>query len=625
VQKIRFLGEDLIGKIAAGEVVENPASVVKELIENAIDAHASEIRIEVEEGGKKKITVSDNGSGMSAEDARIAWQRHTTSKISSADDLFAIKTLGFRGEALASIAAVSKLTILTRDSESETGIELHIENGKIVSERVCGMNAGTTIVVSQLFYNTPARLKHLKSERVELLRIVDVVVRYAIAMPQIRFTLSTEHGNVFTKNPDSDERAGLIPVIGLEGAKSLIKMGWKDGRVEISGYISKPEIQKSTSDYIYLYVNRRWFYSKNIVNAIRDACGESLMKGKYPIAIIFISVPFEDVDVNVHPAKTEVRFVDERSIINSIAGAVRAAFARHREHEAILREVHEKGAQQTLAVESTGTAAQPAVVKEAITAYAVSHPAGIVEEKTKVKIRVIGQALNSYIIGEISQTSEAFSGKPFQEASPPENPSGKNSQGVKEGVEPHLPKSLQGKGESGVREGAESHPVELVVVDQHAACERIAYEALRNFEKVVKQELIVPLVVELTPKEAKTLEEYRELLASLGFEIEDFGLRTFTVRSVPSVASMIATKELFIEMLDSLGEGKAQDAEGKIEQVLKTIACKSAIKSGEPLSVEKMYEILNALYKCKLPFNCPHGRPTVLKYQKKDLDRMFLR
>jgi len=602
VQKIRFLGEDLIGKIAAGEVVENPASVVKELIENAIDAHASEIRIEVEEGGKKKITVSDNGSGMSAEDARIAWQRHTTSKISSADDLFAIKTLGFRGEALASIAAVSKLTILTRDSESETGIELHIENGKIVSERVCGMNAGTTIVVSQLFYNTPARLKHLKSERVELLRIVDVVVRYAIAMPQIRFTLSTEHGNVFTKNPDSDERAGLIPVIGLEGAKSLIKMGWKDGRVEISGYISKPEIQKSTSDYIYLYVNRRWFYSKNIVNAIRDACGESLMKGKYPIAIIFISVPFEDVDVNVHPAKTEVRFVDERSIINSIAGAVRAAFARHREHEAILREVHEKGAQQTLAVESTGTAAQPAVVKEAITAYAASHPAGIVEEKTKVKIRVIGQALNSYIIGEISQTSEAFSGKPFQEASPPEKPSGKNSLGV--------------------REGAESH---LVIVDQHAACERIAYEALRNFEKVVKQELIVPLVVELTPKEAKTLEEYRELLASLGFEIEDFGLRTFTVRSVPSVASMIATKELFIEMLDSLGEGKAQDAEEKIEHVLKTIACKSAIKSGEPLSVEKMYEILNALYKCKLPFNCPHGRPTVLKYQKKDLDRMFLR
>ena len=602
MQKIRFLGEDLIGKIAAGEVVENPASVVKELIENAIDAHASEIRIEVEEGGKKKITVSDNGSGMSAEDARIAWQRHTTSKISSADDLFAIKTLGFRGEALASIAAVSKLTILTRDSESETGIELHIENGKIVSERVCGMNAGTTIVVSQLFYNTPARLKHLKSERVELLRIVDVVVRYAIAMPQIRFTLSTEHGNVFTKNPDSDERAGLIPVIGLEGAKSLIKMGWKDGRVEISGYISKPEIQKSTSDYIYLYVNRRWFYSKNIVNAIRDACGESLMKGKYPIAIIFISVPFEDVDVNVHPAKTEVRFVDERSIINSIAGAVRAAFARHREHEAILREVHEKGAQQTLAVESTGTAAQPAVVKEAITAYAASHPAGIVEEKTKVKIRVIGQALNSYIIGEISQTSEAFSGKPFQEASPPEKPSGKNSLGV--------------------REGAESH---LVIVDQHAACERIAYEALRNFEKVVKQELIVPLVVELTPKEAKTLEEYRELLASLGFEIEDFGLRTFTVRSVPSVASMIATKELFIEMLDALGEGKAQDAEGKIEQVLKTIACKSAIKSGEPLSVEKMYEILNALYKCKLPFNCPHGRPTVLKYQKKDLDRMFLR
>ena len=596
MQKIRFLGEDLIGKIAAGEVVENPASVVKELIENAIDAHASEIRIEVEEGGKKKITVSDNGSGMSAEDARIAWQRHTTSKISSADDLFAIKTLGFRGEALASIAAVSKLTILTRDSESETGIELHIENGKIVSERVCGMNAGTTIVVSQLFYNTPARLKHLKSERVELLRIVDVVVRYAIAMPQIRFTLSTEHGNVFTKNPDSDERAGLIPVIGLEGAKSLIKMGWKDGRVEISGYISKPEIQKSTSDYIYLYVNRRWFYSKNIVNAIRDACGESLMKGKYPIAIIFISVPFEDVDVNVHPAKTEVRFVDERSIINSIAGAVRAAFARHREHEAILREVHEKGAQQTLAVESTGTAAQPAVVKEAITAYAASHPAGIVEEKTKVKIRVIGQALNSYIIGEISQTSEAG-----------------------EGAQPHLGESHGGW------KGAEPHPVELVVVDQHAACERIAYEALRNFEKVVKQELIVPLVVELTPKEAKTLEEYRELLASLGFEIEDFGLRTFTVRSVPSVASMIATKELFIEMLDALGEGKAQDAEEKIEHVLKTIACKSAIKSGEPLSVEKMYEILNALYKCKLPFNCPHGRPTVLKYQKKDLDRMFLR
>ncbi len=565
MQKIKVLSEELIGKIAAGEVVENPASVVKELVENAIDASATEIRIEVENGGKKKIRVADNGTGMSAEDAKIAWQRHTTSKISTLDDLFAIKSLGFRGEALASIAAVSRLTIQTKDENSEAGIELKIENQKILSEHPTAMNRGTIITVSDLFYNTPARLKHLKSDRIELLRIVDVVTRYCIAFPRIAFTLSTENGNVLTRKVESDLRAALAPVLGLEIAKSLQALNAKKNNVEITGFISKPEIQKPTSDFIYLYVNKRWFHSKNIINGIREACAPYLMKGKFPVAIIFINLPYEEVDVNVHPAKTEVRFADERTVMDALKLAIYLAYKKLGEQEAIVREVHSSTVQPPL------VPAEPKIdaVHEAVVEYASQRQTVSVTEERPIKIRVIGQALNAYIIAEI--------------------------------------------------EG------ELIVVDQHAACERITYEKLRNFEKVMKQNLIMPVVVELSPKEVKTLTEYRELLSSLGFEIEEFGLRTFTIRSVPAVANAIATKESFREMLGELAEGKVREPEEKIESVLKSIACKASIRSGEPLSVEKMYEILSNLYRCTLPYNCPHGRPTVLRYSKKDLDRMFLR
>ncbi|MCX8174170.1 MAG: DNA mismatch repair endonuclease MutL [Thermoplasmata archaeon] len=569
MQRIRVLSEELIGKIAAGEVVENPASVVKELVENAIDAGATEIGVEIEDGGKKKIKVMDNGCGMSAEDARIAWQRHTTSKIASPDDLFAIRTLGFRGEALASIAAVSRLTILTRDENSDAGIELQIENLQIKSERIVGMNRGTTVIVSDLFYNTPARLKHLKSERVELLRIMDVVVRYAIAYPEIALRFSTEKGTVLNKKPESDERAGLVPVLGLENAKALIPVRWVKGSVEIRGFISKPDVQKPSSDHIYLYVNKRWFYSKTIVNAVRDAYGEHLMKGKYPVALIFIQIPYNEVDVNVHPAKTEVRFADERAVIETVIACVRAAIKKEMEYHQIMREVHEIGeGKGKLPVVETFTE-KTSVTREAIAEYSAQHRSEPAIEEPQKKIRVLGQVLNAYIVAEVDG--------------------------------------------------------ELLLVDQHAACERIAYEKLRNFEKVMKQNLLTPIVVELSPKEARTLVEFRELLTSLGFEIEEFGTRTFTVRSVPAVGSAIATKESFREILADLSEGKFRDAEDRIEAVLKTIACKSSVKAGDPLSFEKMYDILKQLYRCALPDNCPHGRPTVLRYTRKDLDRMFLR
>ncbi|MEM4308034.1 MAG: DNA mismatch repair endonuclease MutL [Thermoplasmata archaeon] len=568
MQKIRVLDEDLIGKIAAGEVVENPASVVKELIENAIDAGATEIRVEIEAGGKKKIKVMDNGCGMSAEDARIAWQRHTTSKIVSSDDLFGIRTLGFRGEALASIAAVSKLTILTRDEFSDTGIELQIENLQIKSERMVGMNRGTTIIVTDLFYNVPARLKHLKSDRVELLKIMDVIVRYAIAYPEIAIHFSTEKGPVLNKKPENDERAGLVPVIGLQNARALMPIRFKKDSVEVSGFISKPEVQKSSSDYIYLYVNKRWFYSKILVNAVRDAYAEHLMKGKYPVALIFIQVPYGEVDVNVHPAKTEVRFLNEKAVVETMVAAVKSALLREKEYHEVMREVHGISEESKLPTLEKNPE-KPLVAKEAIVEYAAQHHAEPFTEEPKKKIRVLGQVLNSYIVAEIDE--------------------------------------------------------ELVVIDQHAACERIAYEKLRNFEKVMKQNLLTPIVVELSPKEAKTLLEFRELLTTLGFEIEDFGTRTFTVRSVPAVGPAIASKESIREILSDLSEGKFKDAEERIEAVLKTIACKSSVKAGEPLSFEKMYEILKRLYRCALPDNCPHGRPTVLRYTRKDLDRMFLR
>ncbi|MEM4293009.1 MAG: DNA mismatch repair endonuclease MutL [Thermoplasmata archaeon] len=565
MQKIRVLSEELIGKIAAGEVVENPASVVKELVENAIDAGATEIRIEIEAGGKKRIKVMDNGCGMSPEDARIAWQRHTTSKISSPDDLFRIRTLGFRGEALASIAAVSKLTIQTRDEASESGIELQIENLEIKGERIVGMNRGTTVIVSDLFYNVPARLKHLKSERVELLRIMDVLLRYAIAYPEISFNFTTEKGYVFNKRPESDERAGLVPVIGLENAKALMPVHAARGSVEVRGFVSKPDVQKSTSDYIYLYVNKRWFYSKNLVNAVRDAYAEHLMKGKYPVALIFIQVPYNEVDVNVHPAKTEVRFLNEKLVIETVVAGIKSALQRAREYHELMREVHGIDSEAKLPLEIE----KPLVAKEAIVEYATRHHVEPLSEEPQKKIRVLGQVLNSYIVAEVDE--------------------------------------------------------ELVVIDQHAACERIAYEKLRNFEKVMKQSLLTPIVVELSPKEARTLLEFREILTTLGFEIEDFGARTFTIRSVPAVGPAIASKESIREILADLSEGKFRDAEERIEAVLKTIACKSAVKAGETLSFEKMYEILKQLYLCALPENCPHGRPTVLRYTRKDLDRMFLR
>jgi len=575
--KIHLLSEELINQIAAGEVVERPASVVKELVENSIDSGATRIEIEVKEGGRKLIRVLDNGCGMSRDDVQLAFSRHATSKISRLEDLHQISSLGFRGEALPSIASVAKVELLSKTAPDSVGTLIRIETGQVKQVKDHPVNPGTTINVSDLFYSTPARRKFLKSQMTETRHIIDLVTNFALAFPEISFRLSIDSREVL-KLESADRKQRMAELFGGDVIKKLVELR-ETGIVGISGFIGKPELSKSSRTDIRFFVNQRSINNRTLLHALTSAYGDMLTKGRFPLAVIFLEVPAHLVDVNVHPQKLEVRFQDERAVHDLLYRAVKKALDR----------------------EFVGAVRKSV---DAIPAYSISQTSSTLKEPPL-----------EYQAGPDSQETvlaKLFSTPVTEKAFPPQ---------LKKDVLPR---------ESNFYQLFNTYILiqsggELLIIDQHAAHERVLYEEILHSisyqNKASSQKILFPETIDLTPQEFSEFQNNSELLEKLGFEIQSLGGKTVLLSAIPVLARN-QTANFLKEVLDeSIHQSEA--GKDRSKTIASALACRAAVKAGDTLSVTEMQSLLKSLLALDTPQVCPHGRPTLIRIPLSELERRF--
>ena len=594
--KIRVLPEQLSNKIAAGEVVDRPSSVVKELIENSLDAGSSKIQVEVEEGGKRLIRVTDDGEGLEKEDASLAFQRWATSKISREEELFSIRTLGFRGEALASIASVSRVVLTTKVESSLVGTRVRIEGGKVQEVADAGCPRGTEVEVRNLFFNTPARRKFLKSTSTELGWITEIMNRLTLGFPEVDFQL-IHNGKVLLRAPSTlspSDRAA--EALGGEVSGNLFPISFTSGSYVVSGYTSQPNYTRASSKGLYTFVNHRFIRDRVINHAILEAYRDLGQRNRFPVTVLFLEMPPELVDINVHPAKREVRFRDPNRIHGAIVAALRntlreAPWIKSRPTV----EIGGKLISRTSRVKEYKKGVQEALAQYSFQDKGIS-PKGAFRRKYQLKIKsdehytpepsypdreggfysslqVIGQAANTYII---CQNSES-----------------------------------------------------LFLIDQHAAQERIAFVRLKegfSRAKLARQILLFPETIELSLQEAKTLERHQEELRGLGMDLEHFGGNTFILKAVPELLSKANYRELIRDLVDELSTNlKSRKLEERIDEVLILMACHGAVRANQALTQKEMESLLNALDEVEYSSHCPHGRPVIKEMSFKELEKMFNR
>jgi DNA mismatch repair protein MutL len=593
---IKILPDNLVNQIAAGEVVERPASVVKELIENSLDAGATSVEVEVKDGGKSFIKIFDDGKGMSKEDLELAVQRHATSKITDEKDLWKIKTMGFRGEALASISSVSKMTIKSAKEGDVSGYQLEIDGGDIKSISEAAMNRGTQIEIHDLFFNTPARKKYLKRDSTELSHITSVLNKVALANPGIALKLVHNNKVVFDFPKSSDLISRIADSFGSTTAEAMIPVFYGSSVFQIDGYIGKPLLSRSTAQHQYFFVNGRPIQNFLFAARIKDAYKTMLMEHKKPIFVINITIDPSLIDVNVHPRKIEVKFEDQQAMVKAVYGCVKVAlekanlipkgFSESRNYTADRFPVAEPrsansnsqgfnmGGNFSGSFGSGNSEQLDRVVRQTLVQDSFNledrTPAGI-EEDRGGKIKSITQISNSYIVAE-------------------------NDEG-------------------------------LILIDQHAAHEKVRYEELmdqyENQEKSV-QALLTPMNIEFSAEEIPLVEDSKEILKSLGFEIEPFGGNTYVIYAVPSCLVSEDIDDVIKGVLDDVKQGRmASNVQGKVEEVLTYMSCRTAIKFGQSLSLVEMQSLVEQLDTLKRPFTCPHGRPTMISLTLGELEKMF--
>ena len=609
---IRLLTEEVASQIAAGEVVERPASVVKELVENALDAGARNVTVTVEGGGRHLMRVADDGIGIPADEVELAFARHATSKLSSADDLFHVQTLGFRGEALASIASVSRLTMMTRAAAESAGTQIRLEGGTILQRTSIGAPQGTVVSVENLFYNVPARLKFLKSETAERSHIAALISRYAIAYASVRFKLVFDSRAVFQSSGSGDVREVLVSVYGVEIAKQLIELGstyepppippppaeedetddlaLRDrstayasrSTIKVSGFISPPSLNRSNRKDITLFVNGRWVQDVRLSAAVLQAYHTMLMVGRYPIAVVMVTLAPEDVDVNVHPTKAEVRFRNYDGAFTAVERAIRKTLT-------------ERAPVPHLEVRRWD-----------ITAGADDRHA---PSRWSPDWGLHGQIEPSLV--------ETRHGASLQQ------PDAQNAQ-------PPLPTDqvplLRVIGQVGAAYIVAEGPDGLYLIDQHAAHERVLYETFslqRAAAHIVSQALLEPVAVEVPPDAAALLHSQIETLNQIGFSIEPFGGNTFLVRSLPTVLGNVDPARAVRVVVEDFEEDETVLA-AEVEARLMARVCKrAAVKAGQVLSITEQAELVQRLEQCLSPRTCPHGRPTMIHLSVEALERQF--
>ncbi len=567
MDKIIILDEALINKIAAGEVIESPASIVKELIENSIDAKARKISVEVREGGKSYIRVTDDGLGMSKRDSELSWQRHATSKIKDASDLFSIKTLGFRGEALASIASVSELTITTREEGNITGNRITINAGIEAQNEEIGCPKGTTIEVKNLFFNTPARKKYLKSMETELAKITDIVTRFSLVYHDIQFRLSHNTKELFNW-PASDKLARISQIYGKRTANDLAEIHYEDQNYKITGFVSKPTLSKSSKEDQSIYVNKRYIKKNSpITNGLNDAFHTMMMVNRYPVAIINIDILPERTDVNVHPQKAEIRVQDEKELYQAVFDAVKLSL---KDHDLVPEALGDSRKKITDFISQKYEKAYPVEADEQ--QLLAKESESTATEKIPL-IVVLGVVNKTYILAETDGN--------------------------------------------------------LLLVDQHAAAERILYEKFTEElkEKKVKvQRLLNPEILEVSPKQFHTANEKKDKLEGLGYDVEPFGQNTIKLSSIPIILGRQFNNTIFMDFLDELGaDDKIESLELFFHKRIARMSCRTAIKAGDEITLPQVKEYIVNILKKNFPPTCPHGRPIMIKWSFYELEKMFKR
>ncbi len=596
---IQILPELVVAQIAAGEVVERPASVVKELMENALDAGAQHIRIEISGGGRQRIRISDDGTGILPEEVELAFQRHATSKLTTAEDLSSIETLGFRGEALASIASVSQLTIITRHASSSSGLLLQLAGSEIIRRQSIGAPVGTVITVENLFYNTPARLKFLKKENTEKRQIALYITRYAMAYPHVRFTLEQDGREVFRSSGSGQLADVIVSALGLDSFKNMVEVATRESdnqprqEIMVTGFSSVPSLHRADRNHITLFVNGRWIQDTRLSYAITQAYHTFLMTGRYPVAVILVKIPPAEVDVNVHPTKAEVRFRDPEGIFSAVQRAVRRAVV--------------------------DLAQTPAMRGGRFGGIGLNHDNLSAWENTPDGQRQLGMNLDLYSAGAYTRQALA----PHQQAqdAPDAIPEGPGA--------PQKPRTLpilRVIGQIGATYIVAEGPSGLYLVDQHAAHERILYEQF--MDEHARHEQVAQLSLEaqtlnLPPSEARLIEENMDTLREVGFDLEPFGPNTFIIRSVPALLADQSPTEVLGGIIADLEAGTSP-GQATIEDKIVTRVCKhGAIKAGQILSIDEMQSIVRQLERCRSPHTCPHGRPTMLHMTSEQLAREF--
>ena len=589
---IRLLSDKVSSMIAAGEVIERPASVVKELVENALDAGASEISVDVRGGGVEQIRVADNGIGIPQDEVGLAFQRFATSKLSDASDLDAIPTLGFRGEALPSIASVARISVVTRHAGEESGTRLEIDEGRITDEQRHGASQGTVMTVRQLFRNVPARRKFLRTTATETSHIQTLVTRYALAYPEVRFSLNT--GNSSLQTPGSGSlREAVAAIHSLNVSENMLGIGADDEDLErpnVSGLVSQPALSRANRGYMSFFVNRRWVQSRMLGYALEQAYHGFMKERRYPMAVVNIALDYEQVDVNVHPSKTEVRFRSGDRVFSAIQQAVRNTLTAHSPVPEFRRtevgppaypyapsrdssrhfwpiEPFNPASAATPSVDGNGETESDAL-QDTGSEASTGDIGGYTHRQTLPMLRVLGQVQTTYIAAE--------------------GPDG------------------------------------MYLIDQHAAHERVMFERIKAdaaSSVPQSQSLMEPLTIELNPTQQDLVETHQQIFSNLGLLLEPFGGNVYMIRGVPSILVDQDPAKAFIDMLDEMAQGG--DVESWSDRAAYSMACHAAIRAGKVMTHDEMTALTRQLEQCHQPHTCPHGRPTIIHLSGTRLEREF--
>lgn len=640
MRSIHLLENNLINKIAAGEVVERPSSVVKELVENSIDAGASSVTIEIKEGGIDLIKITDNGSGISKEDIPTAFMRHATSKLSSIEDLEDILTLGFRGEALSSIASVAQVEMITRTENDDIGHKFVIHGGRVVSEGEIGANRGTVITVKNLFYNTPARRKFLKKPSTEAGYISDVINRIALGHPNIAIKYTNNGNTIISTSGSGDLKTAVLYVYGKDIAGKMLELDYKKDGFVIKGLIAKPELSRGNRSYENFFINGRYIVSETVKAAVEEAYKGRLTIGKFPVFALNLTVPANTVDVNVHPTKLEVRFSDENFVYDIIYGAVNKALNNVNlipqvswdKPKPVKKEpIFQLGIEELEKIkESKKAPLEERISMPSAKESVLRETYEINEEDIETKIEYEKEAVKPEKMAEENKICEKASENIKKDIGIVSNERAKESAEEinKEKIKKPFFNNYKIIGQIFNTYWIIEQSNNMYLIDQHAAHERVLYEKFTSSfkaEENMTQMLITPVAVNLREKEIDVLLENRKLLESFGFVIEEFGIGTYALRGVPYIFDEPGNIGFFTDIIDMLSDKNINNIYDTKYDAIASISCKAAVKGNDRLSYAEAQALIKQLLKLENPFTCPHGRPTIIEMSRYELEKKFKR